>query len=356
MERATKVSSWKISSHKPSQRHRQSQLYGRHAYPKPAQPADYHPPEERRDHVLAYPIVEQQSGYRFLFGPHPDGLVKYSFEHGSPNKFVWCGVCQFRFGKKIFHRHYSTEYFHLNNSSKGEVLCPSCKVWHPTESTGKHIILFTSSTLHDVIYNQAVCLDFHIDVESIPGAQLIDLWKNWQQAYGKLTTVQTVIVVGGLNDVAKKTPTAIINIIKAWQHEVVSLNGNNSFFVTKLMRPPKLAWFPKNGQAPSTSYVNHLDKINEINLLIDQFNNELYSFPVVGFQTEGCRSGGSRRALDGTIISSKTSHNLKAWRELDQGPEFCLHLTEPHRISMFRRLCGFILHRIIRGPSNPLLQ
>lgn len=352
MERSTRTSNWKINRTSPNTVFRPTVRRG----PTPNQfyTLSHQSPlqETVQSPTITYPPMEQKPGYQFRFGPHPAGLDKYCFVHGSPNTFVWCGICQYRFGKKLFHRHYSTEYFHFNIRSQIEVLCPSCKFVHPIENNGIKITLFTSSTLHGVIHNQAVCTDFHMDIESIAGAHLVDLWKNWQKAYGNEKTKQAVVVVAGLNDVAKKSPDAFMQIVKAWHFEVMALNEDNLFFFTKLMRPPKLAWFSRNGNLPSQDYVNYLDKINEINQAVDKFNEELHSFPVVGFQTEGCRSGGSKRALDGTMLVSKTAHNIKAWREADQGPQHCLHLKESLRISMFKRLCAFIHHRIIIPNSS----
>ena len=36
------------------------------------------------------------------------------------------------------------------------------------------------------------------------------------------------------------------------------------------------------------------------------------------------------------------SHVWGAWREVDQGKEFCLHLAEPKWINMFRKLIRYI--------------
>ena len=84
---------------------------------------------------------------------------------------------------------------------KKDVDCPSYMVNHPIESDEERvIILLTSSTLHNVILNDEVRVPFHIDIESISGARLMDLYNAWRTAYANVHKPQDLIIIAGLND------------------------------------------------------------------------------------------------------------------------------------------------------------
>ena len=63
---------------------------------------------------------------------------------------------------------------------------------------------------------------------------------------------------------------------------------------------------------------------------------------MLGFGLEGIWSGTKRKRGGETVLS----HVLGAWRELDQGKEFCLHLAEPKWINMLRKLIRYIGHYV----------
>ena len=65
------------------------------------------------------------------------------------------------------------------------------------------IILLTMSTLHNVCLMNKVSTPFHIEIESICGAGLPELVENWSQAYGKVRIRQSIVLVGGCNDLLK---------------------------------------------------------------------------------------------------------------------------------------------------------
>ena len=65
------------------------------------------------------------------------------------------------------------------------------------------IIMITTSSLHSVNIMQEVTSPFHLEVESICGAGIPELARNWSGAYGESKVRQTVILVGGCNDIMK---------------------------------------------------------------------------------------------------------------------------------------------------------
>ena len=110
-----------------------------------------------------------------------------------------------------------------------------------------------------------------------------------------------------------------------------------------MLRPPSLAWFPGNGPPPSEGYTNYLDKINLLNNQIDHFNRLNGIDQVIGFSNDGCRAGRKRYRHGEPSIS----HMLHQWREVDQGPERCLHLREKERVNMTRKLARYIQNYVI---------
>ena len=118
------------------------------------------------------------------------------------------------------------------------------------------------------------------------------------------------------------------------------------------MRPPKLAWFERNGAYQTTGYVNHIDKIDEINLIIDSFNLQNGHTHVPGFQSEGCRPGGSIRNAEGVVTRSMTKHQMSAWREYERGPEHCLHLAESGRVVLCQKVVKYLALRVLRVDDN----
>ena len=215
--------------------------------------------------------------------------------------------------------------------------CPTCKVFHNAdEKSERKTILVTSSILHDIFLQPIVRLPFHIDIESICGANIKTLHYNWKQAYSKEVKPMDLIVVSGLNDVRYSSTAIFMNDVKNWECDVMSQNSENSFRICKLLRPPMFAWFKSNGEYPTPRYVNLLDRINEINSEIDRLNNLNGHMNVIGFQNDGCRAG-----------NKKTRHRFEVWREINMGKQYCLHLKEEERAQMFKRLCRYIEKYII---------
>ena len=94
-------------------------------------------------------------------------------------------------------------------------------------------------------------------------------------------------VVCGLNDVQNTTPDRFKAVLQALHYDVMSANENNTFRVCKLLRPPKLAWCEASGDPPTSTYINYLGRINDYNIIIDEFNESNWFERVIGFHLEG---------------------------------------------------------------------
>ena len=258
---------------------------------------------------------------------------------GSPDKAAPCPPCQTRLNKDIYPRNHSTRWYHdnLRAENKDEVECEVCKTTHSIMPHERgRICIFTTSTLHNIYMDPRVKPEFHIDIESICGGRLLDLYRAWKAAYGEDQEKTHIILVSGLNDVTKLTSEAFINVVKMWEYELFHLNPGNTLRVCKLLRPPKLCWLPGNGPIPNPGYVNYLTKIQDINTRIDKYNEERGHGKVIGFACDGCRAK-----------RGKLGHKFSDWREVQTGPEACLHLNNEKRFRMYVKLERFIRHGVI---------
>ena len=98
--------------------------------------------------------------------------------------------------------------------------------------------------------------------------------------------------------------------------------------------------FPANGPLPAPGYVNYLDKVNQINVVIDNFNKRVGNGSILGFGCEGCRG------KKGGILRG-TQHKLSDWREASRGARFCLHLKEKKRVKMMIKLFRYVQHTML---------
>ena len=103
----------------------------------------------------------------------------------------------------------------------------------------------------------------------------------------------------------------------------------------------------------TTGYLNHFNKINEINALINSFNLQNGHTHVPGFQSEGCRARGSIRNAEGVVTRSMTKYQMSAWWEYKLGPEHCLHLAESGRIGLFLKVVKYLALRVRRQQQQP---
>ena len=166
----------------------------------------------------------------FNHGPDPFPN-KPSWLHGNNSKATDCRVCMERFGARRNHRHHSTVWFRQSAERlHGPTInCPSCKVMHPATLPGDRvIILFTSSTLHNVTANDEVRLPFHMDIESICGAKISDLFQAWKTGYKDEKRPQDLVIVGGLNDVPSTTPDGFSKVLYLWKVALLTRNPKST--------------------------------------------------------------------------------------------------------------------------------
>ena len=187
----------------------------------------------------------------FFHGPDPFRADQLQWLYGSNYKDVYCRVCAERLNKRLNHRHHSSFFYHQTSVRLygPEINCPTCKISHPAlpENRDRIIVLYTTSTLHNVFLNRSVRLPFHIDIESICGGKIIDLFNAWRHTYRLQEAPVDVVVVAGLNDVPNLTTEQYMGVVRAWDYEVRLVNPSSSFRICKVLRPPSLAWFPGNG-------------------------------------------------------------------------------------------------------------
>lgn len=273
-------------------------------------------------------------------------------EYGSPTKWFPCRVCADLPEKVRPHRHHSTKYFHTTLLERGEteVDCPFCKKIHPIidESEERLTIIFSTSTIHNAMFNESVHPKGHINIETIAGATTDLLRANFSLLYWKEKKPMTVIVSSGLNDMDTDIDV-FLQTVYLFKKNVLDQNPLNRFYMVKMLRPPKYAWFPATREPMPVytsagghqKYVNHIDKIDRINATFDKLNKP-NNFPTtVGFH------------LMGLTIHTKTNaagekykqyrHDLPKWREYDEkGAAQCLHLIEPLRATMLNKLINFV--------------
>ena len=283
----------------------------------------------------------------FPVGPDPFIANKPLPRHGNVTKSVRCYPCYEKLGVNKFHRHFSSNYYETKTLTLGEPLsCPTCKTFHsPTTEYDRLIIIYSASTLHNVILEDCVRMPYHVNIESICGAKLADLHKDWQATYSNRTKPMDVIIIATANDSPYTTTEQYEKILTDWTFQVWNCNSENSFRVCKMLRPPAKAWFQRNGPLPP-NYTNNLEHINSLNEVIAKQNLMNVSGPVIGFNNEGCRMSRKRKRSNGTV-SSEISHLFSAWREYSQGKHCGYHLNDKNRVLMLKRLCNYIHHHII---------
>jgi len=278
-------------------------------------------------------------------------VYKPMSEYGSPTKWFPCKVCAGLPERVHPHRHHSTKYFHTTLLARGEteVDCPFCKKVHPIIDESERLtIIFSTSTIHNAMFHESVRPKGHLNIETIAGATTDLLRANYSLLYWEEKKPMTVIVSSGLNDMETDIDV-FLQTVFLFKKNVLDQNPLNKFYMVKMLRPPKFAWFPATREkipeytraGGRQKYENKIDKIDRINSIFDKLNKPNNFSTSVGFQ------------LMGLTIHTKTdpagkkykqySHDLSKWREYDEkGAAQCLHLTEPLRAIMLNKLINFV--------------
>lgn len=289
--------------------------------------------------------------YPFPAGPDPFPADRPIPRHGNISKNTRCLPCLEKLGIEKYHRHFSSAYFTKKSVLLGEELkCPTCKTLHNPTLDNRLIIIYAASTIHNVVLNNSVRFSFHVNIETICGAKLVDLFNDWTATYANLTIPMDVIVIATANDSPNTSPTEYENLLTKWTFKVWDCNKSNTFRICKMLRPPAKVWFPRNGALPS-NYTNHIDHINQLNKIIDIQNMMNVDSQVIGFNNEGCRTS-RKRTRDNDEKKGELSHIFSAWREYPSGKHCGYHLNDHNQVLMMKRLYKFIEHKIKNIPTE----
>ena len=188
-------------------------------------------------------------------------------------------------------------------------------------------------------------IPLHCDMETVPGAKIIQLKRIWERAYWNNPLPVDTVLVGGLNDIkelvtAYKTLypmkqlaesvaesvmlsiTGLHTVIKAhsYQHGV-----EDTLAVATILHTPAMYWHEGDGEYPALDYFNMKEVVDRTNLEIEAFNikNGRANAPKIHKAGERTKKG-------------KTQYMMSAWRE--KAKQDKMHLTDTHRFRVIKKL------------------
>ena len=222
-------------------------------------------------------------------------------------------------------------------------VCPTCQVAHEANPPDVGLnVCVSGSQLHEFHYPKDESIHvppdkIHVDWITVPGATVDTLCDAWRLDYSKAKRPMRIMLVAGLNDLLKGGDKhSFIEAVEGFKINIDAQNkyhtsgGKNEFCVAPLMNPPKVCWFPDNGEEPP-NYNNRLLEIASINGWISDFNRKNGMSGPPCFQVWGTRT--SRKILeDGSSWPMKT-HRWNEWRVMDK-KEDMLHLNDKMRARM----------------------
>ena len=235
-------------------------------------------------------------------------------------------------------------------------LCPTCQLSHPAKlDYGLNICVSTSQlhNFHQPRDEGVVCPpdSSHVDWLTIPGAQIENLAYAWWLDYSREPRPMRILLVAGLNDLVKGgNKDSFMYALDHFKEVVDRQNyyhprAKNELTVATLLNPPKLAWFPDNGVAP-TGHVNRLQELMDINDAILRFNSNNGMMFAPRFHTYGVRN--SKKWLgDGSSVPMRT-HRWEQWRWSEPVGDM-LHLNDSCRIRMGQAVIRFFEGEMERG-------
>ena len=263
----------------------------------------------------------------------------------------------------VYHRHRSARSVrslqgaeHANYNCT--YMCPTCNITHLTDMPYGLDVCVSTSSLHDYYQPRepgVVCPpdSSHVDWLTVPGAKIEDLLLAWRIDYERYRSPMRVLLVAGLNDLARGGDfDSITNEIKRFAHNVcVSNQGvSNTFAVAPLLPAPKFVWFPDNGDPPP-GYRNRREEVERINDWIRWFNASKGINQVPRFNIWGTRT--TSRYVDGVQVEFKT-HRWNEWRASESAGDK-LHLCDKMRVKMAQYVIKFFqAEREKKGPLVPL--
>ena len=265
--------------------------------------------------------------------------------------------------RKVYHRHYSSRQVRVtmgveHHYTNPFYLCPTCEAPHLAhqDNVGLNVCVSTSQ-LHDFHQPRqpgVVCPpdSLHVDWLTIPGANIDELSYAWRLDYHREPKPMRILLVAGLNDLLQdSTVKQIQEKILRFESDISGQNRHhlrrNEFFVSPLLNPPKLAWFPDNG-TPPPSHKNKLVDLFNLNEWIKKFNQNNGNIAVPNFETWGARKT-TKVLADGSCWEFKT-HRWNEWRQSEARGDM-LHLGDKNRIKMGRSILNFFQGELDRkGP------
>ena len=268
-----------------------------------------------------------------------------------------CRICS-TFERPVYHQHFSSKFGRfLIGANKPETLtysCPSCKRIHKPNYQKRIKLVFSSSTLHMWFAPPGASEDLykgdtaHRDYVTVPGAKIVHLHEAFLAEYGTVTLGIDIVLVAGLNDVARgHTRNYIMQCITEFRKAVTKQaedfhpEVNNTFAVSALLYPPQLCWFEDNGPLPYPDYKKNLEKIDWLNneIAIDNKTAGIEFAP--DLNTFGVRTC-NRKIRDrfGNITTRHTtSHRWGEWREEEKGN--MMHLNDKRRVAMGKHIGSY---------------
>ena len=279
---------------------------------------------------------------------------KMELNYGSETGRYPCPVCVNLSSKPYYHRHHSTKYLYNEMLSRDQesVDCLTCKeVHHVNLKEERLTIFFSTSTVHDVVKEPDIKSSNHFNIETICGGTIDLLRMNFSLLYYNETRPMNVILSGGLNDLYKSTDE-IVHELFLFKRNVLQQNKLNTFFVVKMLRPPKYCWLPRNGAQPTPAghsaqpYDNKLDMVNALNAVIGKMNKHLGYENEASFEYLGMRGFSKKNEKGEEVVEHQ--HMLLRWREHMQGAARCLHLDDKLRKVAFKKIIGHIANNLVK--------
>ena len=239
-------------------------------------------------------------------------------------------------------------------------MCPTCQTTHLAWMPYGLDVCVSTSTLHEYYQprdRRVYCPpdSSHVDWLTIPGATISDLFLAYRLDYEKINRPLRVLLVAGLNDLAKGGDFDSITMqIKRFAFHVKGQveyhpGDSNSFAVAPLLPAPKFVWFPDNGDPPP-GYRNRRAEVERINEWIRTFNASKGIHQVPRLNIWGTRT--SKKYIDGTQVEFKT-HRWNEWRESEPAHDK-LHLCDKMRVKMAQYVIKYFqAEREKKGPLVP---
>ena len=282
----------------------------------------------------------------------PNYRIEMNSSMGTLDKSSPCIICcGHNLSLNIRHVHLSTTWYNRQMALQGNhsPMCHFCLIPHPINNRTRQNVILSTSTLSGVHYMQGWGwgddTPLHCDMETVPGAKIIQLKRVWERAYRDNPLPLDTVLVGGLNDIKELVMaykglypmkqlaemvaesvmlsiTGLHTIIKAhaYEHEV-----EDTLAVATILHTPAMYWNEGDGEYPTLDYFNMKEVIDRTNLEIEAFNlkNGKPNAPKIHLAGERKKKG-------------KREYMMGAWRE--DAKQDKMHLTDTHRFRVTKKL------------------